>query len=71
MLTHALPRTYAWTLWEASLPIPKGGKVMNLVCKAIDSGYNSQPERAEPIWNIRGVLSNSWHTVGLKVEEEE
>lgn len=66
-----LNRTWAWTLWEASLPVPKGKGEMKLVCKAVDAGYNSQPERPEPIWNIRGVLSNSWHRVDLKVSEDE
>ena len=64
-------RTWAWTLWEASLPIPKGKTKIELVCKAIDASYNCQPERPDPIWNIRGVLSNSWHRIGLKVEDEE
>ncbi|CAM9418603.1 unnamed protein product [Ectocarpus sp. 4 AP-2014] len=68
--SQPLYRTWAWTLWEASLPVPKGKGEMKLVCKAVDAGYNSQPERPEPIWNIRGVLSNSWHRVGLKVEDE-
>ena len=53
------------------MPVPKGRTKMDVVCKAIDSGYNSQPERPEPIWNIRGVLSNSWHRVALKIEDED
>lgn len=53
------------------MPVPKGKGEMKLVCKAVDAGYNSQPERPEPIWNIRGVLSNSWHRVDLKVSEDE
>ena len=71
MLTLCSDRTWAWTLWEASLPIPKGKGEMKLVCKAVDASYNSQPERPEPIWNIRGVLSNSWHRVGLKISDED
>ncbi|CAM9895014.1 unnamed protein product, partial [Discosporangium mesarthrocarpum] len=65
-------RTWAWTLWEAKLPLPKeqDGNV-KLVCKAVDAGYNVQPEEAGPIWNIRGVLSNSWHKVQVKIAEEE
>eukprot|EP00903_Cladosiphon_okamuranus_P009269 g8844.t1 len=69
--SQPLYRTWAWTLWEASLPVPKGKGEMKLVCKAIDAGYNSQPENPEPIWNIRGVLSNSWHRVSLKVSNDE
>eukprot|EP00752_Nemacystus_decipiens_P016390 g14652.t1 len=69
--SQPLYRTWAWTLWEASLPVPKDKGEMKLVCKAVDAGYNSQPERPEPIWNIRGVLSNSWHRVDVKVSEDE
>ncbi|CAM9501399.1 unnamed protein product, partial [Choristocarpus tenellus] len=71
--SQPLNRTWAWTLWEASILIPKGSEKegMKLVCKAVDSGYNVQPEQPGPIWNIRGVLSNSWHRVEVKVTEEE
>jgi sulfite oxidase len=62
---------WAWTLWQATVPIPaeaktSGGKV-ELICKAVDESYNGQPERVDPIWNLRGVLSNAWHRVQLPV----
>lgn len=61
-------KTFAWTLWEASLPIPKGhkGKV-EIICKAADLAYNVQPDSVEGIWNLRGVLSNAWHRVDVNV----
>ena len=61
-------RAYAWSLWEATVPIPEGtkGKV-ELVCKAVDISYNVQPDSVEGIWNLRGVLNNAWHRVNVHV----
>ncbi|CAM9239957.1 unnamed protein product [Chrysoparadoxa australica] len=42
---------------------------VQLVCKAVDAGYNVQPESSGPIWNLRGVLCNSWHAFPLHVED--
>jgi sulfite oxidase len=60
-------RVYDWTRWTADIPIPRnqdGEAVsMELTCKAVDSAYNTQPERVESIWNLRGVLNNAWHRV--------
>lgn len=61
-------KSWAWTLWEATVPIPKNKKKLDLVCKAVDSSHNVQPERIEGIWNLRGLLNNSWHRVSVKVE---
>lgn len=63
-----LYKSYAWTLWEATLPLPKDhkGKV-EIICKAVDSSYNVQPDNVDGIWNLRGVLSNAWYRVQVKV----
>lgn len=58
-------QTYDWTLWDAVVEMPEEGKV-KLVCKAIDSAYNTQPEGPEGIWNLRGLLNNSWHRVEIE-----
>lgn len=55
---------YDWTLWTANVALPTEGK-KELVCKAIDSAYNTQPDSVEAIWNLRGLLNNSWHRVEL------
>lgn len=63
-------RAWAWTLWEVTVPIPeshRGGGELELCCKAVDVSYNVQPDTANPIWNLRGVLSNAWHRVRVKV----
>ncbi|KAL4433958.1 hypothetical protein ABPG75_000399 [Micractinium tetrahymenae] len=62
-------RGWAWALWQATIPLPKGftGQ-LELVCKATDENYNTQPENAAPIWNLRGVNCNSWHRVPVTVQ---
>ncbi|GLC42769.1 hypothetical protein PLESTM_001377800 [Pleodorina starrii] len=65
---------WAWTLWEATVPLPKPGAdgrlppALELVCKAVDSSYNNQPDSIGPIWNLRGIVNNAWHRVSLPLE---
>lgn len=59
---------YDWTLWETEIKIEKNMKDLELVCRAVDSGYNSQPHSAKTVWNVRGLLNNSWHRVSISVE---
>eukprot|EP00794_Sanderia_malayensis_P017520 gene17520-19270_t len=67
-----LHKMWSWTLWTIDLPIPEQHNgSMKVQCKAVDSSYNTQPEKAEHIWNLRGVLNNSWHQVKLAVENDE
>ncbi|XP_062843222.1 sulfite oxidase, mitochondrial isoform X2 [Trichomycterus rosablanca] len=61
-------RSWAWKLWEITVPLPEGEEELEVVCKAVDSGYNTQPDSIPPIWNLRGVLSNAWHRVKVKVK---
>ena len=42
------------------------GKVM---CRAVDASYNTQPERPESIWNIRGLNNTSWHSKTVRFPE--
>lgn len=62
-----LYRCWAWTLWTINIPI-KGASSLQLICKAIDSSYNVQPDSFPPIWNLRGVLGNAWHRINIKVQ---
>lgn len=61
-------RTYSWTLWTAVIENLENVKNPEFVVKAVDEGYNSQPDTPAGIWNVRGILNNSWHKVS--VEEE-
>lgn len=65
-------RCWSWTRWSLDLPISgdlvrsSSGSV-EILCRAFDSAYNSQPERAETVWNVRGVVNNSWHRIRLNI----
>ncbi|XP_056370939.1 sulfite oxidase, mitochondrial isoform X1 [Oenanthe melanoleuca] len=59
-------RGWAWALWELRAAAPAGAR-LDIVCKAVDSSYNVQPDSVAPIWNLRGVLSNAWHRVPVTV----
>jgi sulfite oxidase len=57
------------------VPLPKGfdaakGGPLRLLCKATDESYNTQPESAAGVWNIRGLANNSWHYVDVTVEPQ-
>lgn len=68
--------TYSWTRWSLNVPISdemldkKSGNI-EIICRAFDSSYNSQPERPETIWNVRGVVNNSWHRIKLKLNVQQ
>jgi len=61
-------RAWAWTFWEASVPVPASlhGKEFTVLCRAVDASYSTQPERPEPLWNLRGLNCNCWHRVPLR-----
>lgn len=58
-------RSWAWSLWEATIPLTTKQHVVQLCCKAVDDSYNVQPDTTAPIWNLRGCLSNAWHRVNI------
>lgn len=63
---------WAWTFWRAELPLPaelRPGEQLELLCKATDRAYNTQPETAAGLWNIRGLLHNAWHRVRVNITE--
>lgn len=70
---QSLYRTWAWTLWETTIPLPadRQGQSVELICKAVDSSYNVQPDNVDGIWNLRGVLSNAWHRVTVNAPKGE
>mmetsp|Transcript_16638 Transcript_16638/g.35998 ORF Transcript_16638/g.35998 Transcript_16638/m.35998 type:complete len:572 (-) Transcript_16638:113-1828(-) len=73
---HKMPQKYnrawAWTLWEGTLPLPKGvkaGSKLEIVSRAVDSHYNAQPDSVAGVWNLRGVVNNAWHRVKVDIVE--
>ncbi|XP_030756918.1 probable sulfite oxidase, mitochondrial isoform X2 [Sitophilus oryzae] len=61
------PRHWAWTLWSIKIPVNNELNEVEIWAKATDSSYNTQPENFENIWNLRGVLSNAYHKVKVKL----
>ena len=71
-ITHAptgkLERNWAWSLWEADVPIPSDHNgELEIICKAVDTALNTQPDTVASVWNFRGLGSNAWHRVKLKL----
>lgn len=73
---HEAPQKYhrqwAWILFEATAPIPAdhNGKA-KIMCRATDTSHNTQPEDIKSVWNIRGLINNSWHHVEVKVDNDD
>ena len=63
-------QAWAWTFWSADVDVPAGDSA-ELVCKAIDVSMNSQPDSPKGIWNLRGILNNSWHRVPVQVAHDD
>jgi sulfite oxidase len=63
-------KVWAWTQWEATVPVAEGTQPVELVCKAVDTSYNVQPDSFQGIYNRRGVLSNAWHRLVLPRKHE-
>eukprot|EP00270_Netrium_digitus_P006837 TRINITY_DN1973_c0_g1_i3.p1 TRINITY_DN1973_c0_g1~~TRINITY_DN1973_c0_g1_i3.p1 ORF type:complete len:416 (-),score=83.38 TRINITY_DN1973_c0_g1_i3:180-1427(-) len=55
---------WAWVLWKLTVPIQPP---CQLVVRAVDEAANVMPEHACSIWNLRGVLNNSWHRISISL----
>jgi len=63
-------RQWAWTTWEADVPLPanaRAGQSVEIAVKATDTSHNTQPESDIGVWNIRGLLENRWHRIHVIV----
>lgn len=64
-------RAWAWKRWRylGTLAVNNNnnnnnpGTCAEVVVKATDNNYNSQPETHASIYNLRGNLANAWHRV--------
>jgi len=68
---QAQNRAWAWTFWEADVKIPeelcKPGAKLDLCCRAVDISMNHQPESLRSVWNLRGIMNNSYHHVEIEL----
>lgn len=49
----------------------RGTLPVEIIVKATDSGYNTQPDSVKGIWNLRGINNNAWHRVDITVQEDD
>jgi len=55
-------RAWAWVFWtceDIAAIVDEDGQV-EICSKAVDAALNSQPEKCDHMWNIRGLGNNSW-----------
>jgi sulfite oxidase len=55
-------KSWWWKRWRFVIP-DEGDKGGEVLVKATDESYNTQPEDYHGIWNQRGNLSCAWHGV--------
>ncbi|KAJ9606549.1 hypothetical protein H2200_008557 [Cladophialophora chaetospira] len=61
-------QSWSWKRWHAIVSRPVVGSEM--VVKAIDDGYNTQPESYVGQYNFRGNLTTAWHRVRYPFSED-
>ena len=66
-----IDKAWAWTLWSVEVKVPKLESNTKIVCRAVDSNCNQQPETIDAVWNLRGILNNAWHTVPVGLDYEK
>ena len=59
--------TWAWVLWTAHLHLPPGPH--ELIARAWDGAAQTQPERAEHVWNPKGYVASAWHRIRVRADE--
>ena len=62
-------RQWAWTRWQARLPIEnvEGKDHTEVWVRAVDSSYNVQPENMDHIWNLRGLMAVGYHKIKVNL----
>jgi sulfite oxidase len=72
-------RNWAWVQWEQNVPLndeqkaalKKGEDVeVEIVCKAIDGDFNSQPEEMKTSYNSLGVCINHWDRIPVTLKPQ-
>ncbi|ERT00499.1 hypothetical protein HMPREF1624_03872 [Sporothrix schenckii ATCC 58251] len=60
-------RDFAWKRWRYDgLLLGGDASPAEVVVKATDNAYNTQPERHDGIYNVRGNLATAWHRVAIE-----
>jgi sulfite oxidase len=74
---QGMGRNWSWKQFKQKLPLPDSvkhklarGEVANLeiIAKAVDGDFNSQPERMNSTWNVLGICANHWSRVNITLD---
>ncbi|KIW67388.1 hypothetical protein PV04_06647 [Phialophora macrospora] len=60
-------KSWSWRRWQTIVSKPAAES--EFVVKAVDDGYNTQPESYEAQYNFRGNLTTAWHRVPYACDE--
>eukprot|EP01084_Bolivina_argentea_P237520 399163_1 len=62
-------KQYAWTLWNVECDVNDVGNGNNLriMCRAMDTSFNSQPRHIDDVVNGTVYLNNAWHSVNVNL----
>ncbi|KAK5209226.1 hypothetical protein LTR41_004761 [Exophiala xenobiotica] len=73
-------KAWCWKRWRYEGIVTNGGiedinyqgvsRQTTFVVKATDDAYNTQPERYQSIYNLRGNLSTAWHRVNYSISPD-
>ncbi len=55
---------WSWTPWSAQVHLPPGEH--EIIARAWDGAAQTQPERAENVWNPKGYVNSAWHRVRVR-----
>ncbi|XP_071826758.1 uncharacterized protein [Apostichopus japonicus] len=55
---------WSWEFWE--LPVMSMPAPCTIICRAWDESCNTMPEDLKQIWNLRGVMNNSWVKINVR-----
>ena len=65
-------KAYAWIQWRYNLKLTDNhNKSITIMCKAIDDDYNQQSDDINGIWNIRGLLNNTYSRVKVYLKKSK
>lgn len=63
-------KQWAWTIWKYKYHLSQDNmnpdKQLKIMCRAMDSSFNSQPDDVKHIANGTQYLNNSWHRIMIE-----
>ena len=62
---EAYDEAWSWRFWNATIDLRPGRRELSV--RAWDSAGQTQPARANDVWNFKGYLCASWHRIPVTV----